>query len=191
MKQIKTNKQKQKQKKAKTKKKQKLNQTNKKGGAFNEVKIPYSSDVLSEKICAVHATNFFPKGMKIISGGIVEGISNETTSRGRIHLALGTMVMPHGHGRDSVDYDNDWEDRKYAIIVSLKNLVKQLLNLNCYDTFILGDYSIPEGSIIILPEGEEHISTIPQTIKVVTYTSGTPIRAKIDKTITVNNYWNI
>uniref|UniRef100_A0A6C0HMV6 Uncharacterized protein n=1 Tax=viral metagenome TaxID=1070528 RepID=A0A6C0HMV6_9ZZZZ len=144
------------------------------------------------KICAVHATNYFPEKMKIISGGVFNNKSDDTTARGRIHFALGTMAMPHGHSRDQIEYDNTWENKKYAIIVPLGHLVNQLLNLNCYDTFILGNYNILPDSIIIIPDDEKRIHhDIPDTMKVETYTPGTPIRQTIDEAITKYKYWNI
>lgn len=101
---------------------------------------------IEEKLFAVHATNYFPlNGVIRVVDPKVRGGSH---FRPTTHFALGELVQPH------TDSKTTWDGKKYAVITPLKDLLPQLLNINCYDTYILGDFNLTKCSIVLVPEVE-------------------------------------
>src|SRR5262249_37800927 len=64
------------------------------------------------------------------------------------HFALGELIKPQCDGAISR------ENKKFAVITPLKDLVPQLLSLNVYDTYILGDLKLTKDSIVLVPKAE-------------------------------------
>jgi hypothetical protein len=61
------------------------------------------------------------------------------------HFALGELVRPQCEGKISR------ENKKFAIVTPLKNLIPQLLSLNVYDRYILGDFNLTNDSMVLVP----------------------------------------
>lgn len=121
--------------------------------------IVYSNqaDLLLDKIFAVHATRNLPYVDYLKAGlGGKELNAPCPEVRKTVHFALGELVRP-------VKELMDWEDCPYALVTSLRNLLPQLLNINCYDTFILGDFRLHPDIYLILPiDMIDKIETIPK-----------------------------
>lgn len=102
-------------------------------------------ETLTSRIYAVHATRMLPS-----QGILTTGLGNTLDPlfpdfRCTLHFSLGEMVRP-------VEGVISWEDCPFALVTPLKTLIPQLINVNCYDTFILGDFQLQETSILVVPE---------------------------------------
>ncbi len=137
----------------------------------------YSYTTLRQKIPAVHATDVFPEdGVIRANGGGTPGFRPET------HFALGSLVQP-------IPGVSTWENKKFAIITPLKNLEPQALNYMAHDTFILGDFEIPRGSILVVPESEKR--SPPEGIIVLRYnSSNVSLRNAVDTAIQQGDLWH-
>lgn len=96
-----------------------------------------SFETLTSKIWAVHSTNYFP----------YDKIALTPLSfyfRPTIHFALGGLVRGH-HGFS-------WEQKRFAVLVPLKELLPQILSLMPQDTFIAGEFDLPTSAIVLVPE---------------------------------------
>lgn len=83
-----------------------------------------------------------------------------------------------------------WEECKFAVVVRLKDLMPQLINLNCYDTFILGDFKLTPTSILITPKGEVQLNQ-SEYILYEYDPSATSLREAVDDAIQQLDGWSI
>ncbi len=106
-------------------------------GGSSEGQVSYQ--VAREKLYAVHATNYFPKGeIKLDYENVKFG------SDLLVHWSLGELVQPHAGG--------SWEETDFAVITALKNLEPQLVNVNAYDTTTFGNFAITRDTLVLVPE---------------------------------------
>jgi hypothetical protein len=97
-----------------------------------------------QNMVAVHLTNYFPKNgvIKTTADFVVnqDGV-DVRFPRHSIHFALNGPVGSHMMG--------SWDGRKYAIIIPLNKIAKRIVTLNPVDTWLIGQLSLPRGSVII------------------------------------------
>ncbi len=143
-----------------------------------------SLKLLREKMFAVHATDLVPQGGVMVAGARAidpEKADKEPASfRPTLHFALGEMVRPHGR--------SSWEEKKYAVVLPLKDLEPQLTNVAPHDSFILGNFRIPEGAIFLAPEGAE-LEGLPDDVSVRRYKGD--LRKAVSATIEDNGGWPV
>jgi hypothetical protein len=82
----------------------------------------------------------------------VNGALEAAEERGTMHFALGSLVPKHGYS----DW-GDWQKFPYVLVTPFKRIQDRTLNLNTYDTFMLGDYKLQPGDIIIGPSANRHL----------------------------------
>lgn len=144
--------------------------------------LHFSKEELENRLIAVHATRHLPEGHKI-KAALFDATNIVPDIRSTLHFALGELVRP-------VDGVMSWEDCPYAILCPLKTLTPQLININCYDTFILGDLEFNETFTVILPEGTAH--NIPHFVKILFYDSvKESLREATDRCIAAQDGWHI
>jgi hypothetical protein len=146
-----------------------------------------------DKLYAVHATTVFPT-----DGIICAGFKNMPFSdplarslypdiRNTVHFTIGEVVRPIKVGTTIYAWDND----PYAILIPLNNLMPQLINLNCYDTFTIGTVNVnQETNILVIPE--DAIDKIPNQHKYEIWTYNArvnKIREAVDHVIRCKNCW--
>lgn len=89
----------------------------------------------------VHRTNYFPKDGEIKT----RLYDNPDLLRDTIHFSLNGPVRGHIYG--------NWDNSKYTIIVPLDhvddNTLENMILFNPSDTVFMGDFKLPEGSVII------------------------------------------
>jgi hypothetical protein len=99
-----------------------------------------TSVAIDEKLLAVHLTDYIPESNTLRA---------DSTSRPRfaptLHFSLGQPVLKHSRG--------NWEDKKYGIMLPIKYLKDQMMNVFVQDTFIVGDLVLPKEAILLLPAG--------------------------------------
>lgn len=115
-----------------------------------------SKQTLDEKLFAVHITDYLPEG-----GVIRTTTDNRARFATTLHFSLGGPVISHSLG--------NWDHKKYAVLVPLKTLKPQLVNIFAQDTFIVGDFELPPSAILLVPSGESVNIKFPG--KVVSYDS--------------------
>ncbi len=103
---------------------------------------------IKDELFAVHATNDLPDDGELRAGYGKNTEEKWQEIRTTVHFSLGELVRPIGNWMS-------WEEKKYAIVAPLKTLLPQLININCYDSFILGDLTLTEEMFLVAPEGEE------------------------------------
>lgn len=146
-----------------------------------------------DKFYAVHATTIFPAD-GIIHAGFKNIPFKEPLARSlypdirdTIHFAIGEVVRPINVGEVIYAWDND----PYAILIPLEELLPQLINLNCYDTFTLGTVNVDrEKNVLVIPE--DAISKVPLQHKyeIWTYDSRvTKIREAVDYVLSNKDAW--
>lgn len=144
---------------------------------------------MERRIFAVHATRFVPVG-GIVRAGAAEVLSSGEKSidseppsfRPTLHFALGELVRDH----DGVS----WEQCPYAVVLPLGSLKSQLLNLNTYDTFILGDLRLSKEAILIMPKSQSHQA--PPGVGVEFYDEKVEtLRIAVDRVIAKFGGWHI
>lgn len=135
--------------------------------------------LIREKLYAVHATNLLPENGVIIADG--RGL-DVPILRSEIHFALGGLVPAHVGG--------NWESRKFAVVVPLAELEPQLANLMVFDTIIYGDYKIPSGAVLIIPDNVQ-TGALPENITIHRYSTGTTLRRAIENVIESKSGWVI
>jgi hypothetical protein len=123
----------------------------------------FPQEELERKLFAVHASDYFPKN------GIIKVVDPKIRGKGSYfrpttHFSLGELVRPH------TDDKCNWEQKKFAVITPLKDLIAQLLSLNFYDTYLLGDFKLTKDSLILVPEQEakQYKQTYPN-LQVISY----------------------
>lgn len=131
---------------------------------------------------AVHATDVFPEDGILHAGygkpdEIPAGFPNV---RCTVHFSIGELVRPVGDWMS-------WEDKTYAIVTPLKVLLPQLVNLNCYDTFILGDLDLTEDMFLVAPRG----TAATGSFKLFEYDSRTTLREAVDACIASQGGWKV
>lgn len=116
----------------------------------------FSKKMLDEKLFAVHITNYLPE-----NGAIRTTTDNRARFATTLHFSLGGPVISHELG--------NWDHKKYAVLVPLKALKPQLVNLFAQDSFIVGDFQLPSDAILLVPSGETTKIDFPG--KIVSYDS--------------------
>lgn len=138
----------------------------------------HANESLGKLLFAVHATDDFP------SDGILHaGYGNPETLpewvpnvQHTLHFSIGELVRPVGTGEEQW---MTWENKLYAIVVPLENLFPQLINLNCYDTFTLGDLYLSQEMFIVAPKG----TSAEGPYRLFEYDSSTTLRDAVDALI--------
>lgn len=102
------------------------------------------ADDMRDKLYAVHATDELPVG--VLKAGYGKDEGELAGVRTTVHFAIGELVRPVGKWMS-------WEKKKYAVVAPLRALLPQLVNLNCYDSFIVGDLEITDEMIVVAPVG--------------------------------------
>lgn len=146
----------------------------------------HANESLGKNLFAVHATDQFPINGFLYAGyGSPDTIPEGTPNvRRTLHFSIGELVRPIGTGEEQW---MTWEDKLYAIVVPLESLFPQLVNLNCYDTFILGDLRLNEEMFVVAPRG-----TIANgKYNLYEYDPGTSLREAIDHVIASQNGWKV
>ncbi len=64
--------------------------------------------------------------------------------------------------------DHSHEASPFAILIPLGKLKPQLININTYDTFIVGDLKLPKGSIVLVPVGQR-VPSLPSGVEIISY----------------------
>jgi hypothetical protein len=146
---------------------------------------------LCEKLFAVHATKKLPvEG--IVYAGFGERFTHEVGKelyldvRWTVHFALGELVRPVG------DNWMNWENSPYTVVAPLKSLMPQLININCYDTFVLGNFKMDPKTTLVLPQDEA--CNLPQNRDYAIWTydpKTTKIRDAIDALIRSKKGWAV
>jgi hypothetical protein len=150
--------------------------------------ICYNEDQLLDKIYAVHATHILPDSDYLRAGWVMEHCSPVQKVlfpqvRATVHFALGELVRP-------VEGVMDWEDCPFAVVTPLRYLLPQLINVNCYDTFILGDLKLGPDTYLVLPV--EIAERVESKAAMVTYDpQTTTLRQAVDELIDVKGGWHI
>ncbi|MCE2983548.1 MAG: hypothetical protein LW832_08280 [Parachlamydia sp.] len=84
----------------------------------------------------------------------------------------------------------NWENCPYAIVTALGELLPQLLNINCYDTFILGDLKLNANTYLFAPD--DVAIRIESQATVIAYDPQlTTLRQAIDAFILEKGGWQI
>ena len=135
---------------------------------------------LESKVWAVHVRATAP-GDSLetrIAGQPLQGYV--INRRPTIHFSLGEMVQPHSK--------NSWDDNKFAVLTQLGSLKEQMINLNAYDTFILGAYKLSKRDTLLAPISEK--SKVASAANVVFYDdSKSTLRMAVDEFISSQSGW--
>lgn len=108
--------------------------------SYEELSKYPSLYTLENNLYAVHLTDYLPEE------GVIKAVTgNRARFSPTLHFSLGGPVISHAGG--------DWTNKNYAILLPLKYLKPQLLNIYSQDTYILGDLELPKTAILLLPEG--------------------------------------
>lgn len=151
-----------------------------------------SLGIIGSKVFAVHATHYYPqKGVvKARVGDITSGRKykgDEPPSFGpTIHFSLGGLVRPH----EAQSLYVDRETYPYAVIVPLKILFDQLINISTQDTFILGNLTLTDECILLVPKGKK-LSKLPPNITIKQYDKKKGLRASVERVIKESGGWDI
>lgn len=146
------------------------------------------TDLLLDNIYAVHATRTLPDADLLRAGLNIEECNDLQKKifshvRQTLHFSLGELVRP-------VDGFMNWEDCPYALVTPIRKLLPQLLNINCYDTFILGDLALESDTYLFLPI--EIADQIESRATLIPYDSHSKsLREAIDEFILFNDAWPI
>ena len=81
-----------------------------------------------------------------------------------------------------------WEDKKFAIVTPLYRLYPQLVNLNCYDTFILGNLQLDQQTILVAPEGTKAEGLC---FPIFEYGADSSLREAVDQLISSHGGWSV
>lgn len=98
------------------------------------------------------------------------------------HFSLGEMVRAHK--------DGNWEDRVIAIVKPLRSL-EGVININPYDTLILGNILLTSDTTLVVPKGSK-VSKDKYEYKVFEYDpKKMNLRTAVDHVIEEKNGWHI
>ncbi|MGE3757780.1 MAG: hypothetical protein AB7H97_08490, partial [Pseudobdellovibrionaceae bacterium] len=156
-------------------------------GSLQKGSLHQRAEEIRSRLFAVHATVIFPKDGVLIAGARdlrtnkTHVASEPPSFRPTVHFSLGELVRSHRGG--------DWDQSPYAVVLPLRSIENQLVNIHPYDSFVLGNFKIPPEAILVIPESEVH--RVPPGLRYVTYESGTPLRRAIDKVIADNGGWKV
>lgn len=139
-----------------------------------------SADVLRARLFAVHATNFFPE-----NGVISAGNNPDPSFRPGIHFSLGEVVRPHEHARDTYSWDN----MTYALVMPVGAIEEQLVNIETYDSFSLGDVRLSPEAIYVVPEAQ--VDRVPRGAHYVTYGGSLTMRQAVNQAIKISKAWKL
>jgi len=104
---------------------------------------PLSINPEADQFVMVHMTKYFPDGGIIKTTGQAR---EEYFPRESIHFSLNGMVAGGFPG------SGDWDNNPYAIIVPLEKAKDRIVDLYSVDTWVVGEFGIPEGSEIVFLE---------------------------------------
>lgn len=143
-----------------------------------------SAKTLGQRLFAVHATQYLPVDNAIqarLAG--MELVQPEFDFRCTVHFALGELVRP-------VEGVMSWEEFPFAVVTPLVELLPQLINLNCYDSFILADYRIGSAATFVLPIG--YTENIPTACSLYYYDPlHCSLRQAVDEVIAAKGGWAV
>jgi len=144
----------------------------------------------------VHKTNFLPINDKICTPKSTKAkdpiefefrgkkyFANRFVANDTIHFAVNGPVA-------DMPFDGSWENRKYAVLVSLEEVDKSnLVGVRSEDTYFDGDVSLGKKYYILVPKSEEkeesNIFNInPNPNATIVYYDGIPLDQAIDLLIT-------
>lgn len=155
---------------------------------LSATQLDVSADQILDKVFAVHATRCLPDSDYIHAGLATNGLTPLQKAflpqaRTTLHFALGELVRP-------VEGVASWEDCPYALVTTVRNLLPQLININCYDTFILGDLKLDSKTYLVLPE--DAALNIRSDATLVTYNPNQKtLREAVDDLIALKKGWHI
>lgn len=141
---------------------------------------------LESKLFAVHSTPILPKNGIMIAGA--RSMSDKHNGdeppsfRPTIHFSLNEIVQEHG--------DWSWDENPYAIIAPITTLEPQLVNLYPNDTFIVGNFRLTAGTILLVPYGTD-VSSIPPEVQIVRYDKKVGLRKAVDQIVEQKGGWPI
>lgn len=143
---------------------------------------------LLDRIYAVHATRILPAS-DYLRAGLMADDSGSTQSalwpdvRKTLHFALGEVVRP-------VEEMINWEGCPYALVTPLRTLLPQLININCYDTFIFGDLQLGPDTYLVVPM--EIATKIDSKASIIAYDpQRQSLREAVDEFIAAMDGWHI
>ncbi|MEW6055994.1 MAG: hypothetical protein AB1540_05210 [Bdellovibrionota bacterium] len=145
-------------------------------------------DTLEERTFAVHATDLFPEEGSLIANAVAHHYDDVELDpyaphfRTTLHFSLGGLAASHV-ARGS---QQSWDRKKFALVLPLKSLENQLVNLSVHDSFVLGDFRIPEHAVLLVPEYFRHASK-RYPFKIRTYDGS--LRAAVDQVIKEQKGW--
>jgi hypothetical protein len=158
---------------------------------WDNVPVPPATPSLSEledKVYAIHVTVVLPKKGKAIAGKL--DVTKDKRWKGDVpgfrptlHWSLGSMVPPHAKG--------SWEDCTYAIVTKLGNLKKQLVSLDPYDSFSLGNFDLQSADTFLLVPQGTNVAEMPPGVALVEYDPQLSLREAIDNFIQLQKGWPI
>ncbi len=143
----------------------------------------FCDETLGVHLYAVHATHLLPEDGILHAGyGKLEEYPEGVPDiRCTVHFSIGELVRPVGKDWMS------WEDKPYAIVTPLRGLFLQLVNLNCYDSFIVGDLDLTEEMFIVAPKG----TFVKGPCIVFEYDSNWTLREAVDALIASQGGWKV
>lgn len=127
-----------------------------------------NTNELNESLYAVHITEYLPEGGTIRT--VIEGRARLAST---LHFSLGAPVNSHESG--------NWSKHKFAILLPLKYLNKQLLNISAQDTFIFGDLVLPKDSFLLVPSDRSAPIDFPG--KIIFYDFKIGVRTAVETTL--------
>jgi len=150
----------------------------------------YSAEELGQKLFAVHVSFTLPEN------GVLEasyrGYPRKypkpmqkilRDSRFTVHFCIGEMTR--GFPRLGL------QAAPFAIVSPLKELYPQLLNLNAYDTFVLGDFHLTKEVSVIVPDSFS-LDKVPQGVQAYVYNPQTlSLRKAVEKVINLQKGWQV
>lgn len=141
----------------------------------------FHTEQIEEHLYAVHATDVLPAKDMLVAGFNGKG-SLKFNFRATLYFALGEMVRP-------VEGVMSWEHCLYAVLTPLGEIAAQCINLNTYDTIILGNFHFTDQTILILPE---NIAYDGDRAQIVRYNPREKsLRQAVDEVIASKQGWKV
>lgn len=106
--------------------------------------------------------------------------------RTTIHFSLGELMRP-------LDDEDDIEKSLCAVVIPLTDLMPQVVNLNCYDTFIMGSCIFTPRTTLVLPKECQNDPTFNTNAYSVFFydQSKKTLRQAVDELIAEKGGWSI